>query len=155
VAHLALKYVHSTGLSAFLHNFGEEFSGRHKSFTVRSAWTLLDKDDWIENTSHDDFSCRRCLASEENVFALRDWDPVQVPSREEHGAILVAALKQGANQESQDRHELCLYLSKKSSHSLEGVPFSKTIEGLAQGGHICHTILHALFDESVRSDAIL
>jgi hypothetical protein len=159
VAHFALDYVRSSGFSTLLHDSGEEFLRRHRCSrrsTVCRVWTLRDNHAWIENASHDDFSCRRCLASGQNIFALRDWDPVRLPSRSEHGAILVAALRQGKYQESQDTHELCLYLSEKSSASLQGVPFSTTIKQLAQVGYIYHTILHPLYGEIVGSkNAIL
>jgi hypothetical protein len=161
VAYFALDYVRSSDFSTLLHDAGEEFKRRHDCsrflhVTVCSVWTLRDNNAWIENASHDDFSCRRCLASGQNIFALHDWDPVRLPSRSEHGAILVAALRQGKYQESQDTHALCLYLSEKSSATLQGVPFATTIKQLAQVGHIYHTILHPLYDEIVESkNAIL
>lgn len=155
VGYFALDYVRSIRFSAFVHDLGEGFSSRHNCFTVCSVWSSLDEQAWIRNASHDDFNCRRCLASGQNVFALRDWDSVQLPSRSAEGAVLVAALKQEADPETQDRHELCLYLSEQSSASLEGKPFSTIIEQLARVGHIYHTILHRLSREYIGSDAIL
>lgn len=48
---------------------------------------------WIENGPHDDFSCRRCLAGCQNIYALRDWDSAGLLTRSTSGAILVSALR--------------------------------------------------------------
>lgn len=156
VAYFSLGYVRSTQFSDFLQDLSQEFSSRHKCYTVCSVFTTLDNGVSIGNESHDDFSCRRCLASGQNAFAPRNWNPAYFPSRPAYGAILVAALRpEEVDRERQDHHDLCLYLFGDCPALLKGTPFSTIIEGLAQDGQIYHTILHGLTNHAWGSDGVL
>jgi hypothetical protein len=152
VAYFTLLYVRSTQFSSLIEALGTEFSSRHKCFTVCSVWRSTDSNVWVENVPHDDFSCRRCLASCQNIYALRNWDGARSTS----GAILVSALRQeDGDQQLQHRHALCLYLFEKSSALLDGIPFSTTIEKLASSESIYHTILHGRPLKDSGSEAVL
>ena len=95
---------------------------------------------WIGDP-HDDFSCRRCLARCQNIYALRDWDSAGLSSRSTSGAILVSAFEtRGWDEQLQHRHAPCLYLFEKSPALLDGNPFSTTIEKLASSEHLYHAI---------------
>lgn len=143
VAHFSLGYVRSTQFSDLLQDLAKGFSSRHKCYTACSILTSLDNDVSIEDPPHDDFSCRRCLASCQNAFAVRDWNPAHFSSRPISDAVLVSALKpEERDRERQDRHDLCLYLLDKSPALSGGTPFSTIIEQLAKEGQIYHTILH-------------
>jgi hypothetical protein len=110
---------------------------------------------WIGDP-HDDFSCRRCLARCQNIYALRDWDSAGLSSRSTSGAILVSALRQeDGDEQLQHRHALCLFLFEKSPPLLDGVPFSTTIKKLASSEHLYHMILHGRPLKDSGSEAVL
>lgn len=156
VAFFSLGYVRSTKFSGFLHNLGEEFSSRHQCYSVCSVLATRDNEVLIEGPPHGDFSCRRCLASCQNAFALRNWNPAHFPSRSACGAMLISALRpEDIDREHQDRHELCLYLFEESPALLERTPFSTIIERLAQDGQMYHTILQRLSTHDERPDGVL
>lgn len=143
VAYFTLHYVRSTQFPMLIEGLGKEFLSRHECFTTRSVWRSTDCDVWIENEPHDNFNCRRCLVSCQNIYALRNWNGAGLSSRSASRAILVSALrKEDGDEQLQHRHALCLDLCEKSPTLLDGVPFSTNIKELASSEYLYHTILH-------------
>lgn len=156
VAYFTLHYARTTQFLILIEVLGREFSSRHECFTTCSVWRSTDSNAWIENEPHEDFSCRRCLASCQNIYALRDWDSAEISSRSTSGAILVSALRHDDGDERfQHRHALCAYLFEKSPALLDGIPFFTTIEKLASSEHLHHTILHGRPLKDSGAEAVL
>lgn len=135
---------------------GMEPRGYRKDDPANTFWRPSRRLTQIENVSHDDFSCGRCIASCQNHFKLRSWDQTNPPSRSSYNAVLVASLREeDGDRDYQTRHELCLFIFRDYSGLTENTDFSAVIEDLSHEGRIYHAIRHGNFLRDLGTNALL
>lgn len=174
VAFLEFGYTHALRVRYFLDEFMElaerpmarlHSRKRHKRDTHaweerqrnRSFRRSIRRSIRVSEDCHNKHTCTRCRRGNQDPFALRYWDPENIPLRTVYGALLVASLEEEPERSdrSQMVYDLSLFVFKRSPWLECRTSVSTVVGDLAQNDSIYHTIRHGLDMKAADPKAVL